>query len=304
MYQLSTDSRLGAALREERKRVGWTQAELAGRAGLSAKTVGLLERGSGSLGSWQAVLKVLGVEVAGRHLANGSGKTLGQRIRTLRRRRGLGYRKLARLVGVSPSTLVALERGGAGRLAALERVLVVLGAGAYLAPRGRPKSFYTHAGNSSTHQAWETPAALLKALASVFGRFDLDPCAARKSRNRVRARVHFTPEDDGLSLPWHGVVFVNPPYGRTLGLWVAKARREVEEGRVKTVVALLPARPDTAYWHEHVAGRAVVYFLRGRLRFSDGEQAAPFPSALVVWGAEPEIILALDRALPDAWRTR
>ena len=67
----------------------------------------------------------------------------------------------------------------------------------------------THAGNSSTHQAWETPAALLEALASVFKRFDLDPCAARRSRSRVRARVHFTHEDDGLTLPWHGVVFVN-----------------------------------------------------------------------------------------------
>ena len=127
---------------------------------------------------------------------------------------------------------------------------------------------------------------------------------ARKSRSHVRARVNFTHEDDGLTLPWHGVVFVNPPYGSTLGLWVAKARREVEEGRARTVVALLPARPDTAYWHEHVAGRAVVYFLRGRLRFSDGEQAAPFPSALVVYGATPEIILALDHALPTAWRTK
>lgn len=96
------------------------------------------------------------------------------------------------------------------------------------------------------------------------------------------ARVNFTHDDDGLTLPWHGVVFVNPPYGRTLGLWVAKTRQEVEEGRARTVVALLPARPDTTYWHQHVAGRAVVYFLRGRLRFSDGEQAAPFPSALVV----------------------
>ena len=137
----------------------------------------------------------------------------------------------------------------------------------------------------------------------MFGKFDLDPCAARKSRTRVRARVHFTEEDDGLSLPWHGVVFVNPPYGRTLGLWVAKAHHEVQEGRARTVVALLPARPDTAYWHKHVAGRATVYFLRGRLRFSDGEQSAPFPSALVVCGAAPETIPALDRALPDAWRT-
>ena len=64
-----------------------------------------------------------------------------------------------------------------GRLSTLERVLVVLGAGAYLAPRGQAQAFYTHAGNSSTNHAWETPAALLEALHAVFGRFDLDPCA-------------------------------------------------------------------------------------------------------------------------------
>ena len=213
-------------------------------------------------------------------------------------------RRPSRSVGVSKPTLGALERDGKGRLSTLQRVLVVLGAGPYLTPReGSAAAFYTHAGNSSTHQAWETPAELLQALSLVFKRFDLDPCTSRKSRSHVRARVSFTHEDDGLTLPWHGVVFVNPPYGRTLGLWVAKARREVEEGRARTVVALLPARPDTAYWHEHVAGRAVVYFLRGRLHFSDGEQAAPFPSALVVYGATPEIILALDHALPTAWRT-
>ena len=103
-------------------------------------------------------------------------------------------------------------------------------------------------------------------------------------------------------MAWHGTVFVNPPYGRGLAAWVAKARREVEEGRAKTVVALLPARPDTAYWHDHVAGRAAVYFLRGRLRFGDGEQGAPFPSALAVWGAGPETLSALDAALLGAWR--
>lgn len=70
------------------------------------------------------------------------------------------------------------------------------------------------------------------------------------------------------------------------------------------VIALLPARPDTNYWHEHIAGQAVVYFLKGRLRFGDGEQSAPFPSALVVWGADPETIAALDAALPEAWRAR
>jgi hypothetical protein len=99
-------------------------------------------------------------------------------------------------------------------------------------------------------------------------------------------------------------VFLNPPYGRTLGRWIAKARREVEAGHAKTAVALIPARPDTGYWHTHVAGRAVVYFLRGRLKFGGSEQGAPFPSALVVWGAGPETIDALDRTLAEAWRAK
>jgi site-specific DNA-methyltransferase (adenine-specific) len=93
----------------------------------------------------------------------------------------------------------------------------------------------------------------------------------------------------------------NGPFYRE-SLPYPKARREVELGHARTVVALLPARPDTTYWHEHVAGRAVVYFLKGRLRFGSGEQSAPFPSALAVWGADPVMLASLGVALPGAWR--
>ena len=72
----------------------------------------------------------------------------------------------------------------------------------------------------------------------------------------------------------------------------------------QTVVALVPARTDTRYWHDHIAGRAVVFFLRGRLAFGDGDQAAPFPSALALWGATGEQITRLEAALPDAWIVR
>ena len=144
-YQLLAGFSLGALLRKERKCACLTQAELARRAGLAERTVRLLEQSGGNLGSWYAVLRVLGLEVAGRHLPSGDGKSFGQPLATLRSRRGLGVRELAQSVGVSPSPLVALERDcGAGRLATLERVLVVLGAGAYLAPRGRSKAFYSH----------------------------------------------------------------------------------------------------------------------------------------------------------------
>ncbi len=65
------------------------------------------------------------------------------------------------------------------------------------------------------------------------------------------------------------------------------------------------ARPDTRYWHDHIAGRSVVFFLRGRLRFDGGgAQGAPFPSALAVWGASPETLDALDAVLREAWRVR
>lgn len=113
----------------------------------------------------------------------------------------------------------------------------------------------------------------------------------------VKARVRYTAEDDGLSLPWHGAAYVNPPYGRTLSAWVEKARREHDEGNARAVVLLIPARTDTAYWHDHVAS-ATAWFLRGRLKFNDGPQAAPFPSALVVWGATPEEVAALGEVVP------
>jgi phage N-6-adenine-methyltransferase len=297
---LPLQSGLGASLRHQRKSMGLTQAELAGRAGLSIPTIRLLESGRGNLDSWQAALDALGLEVTGRNIS--STGSLGHRLAELRRQRGLSQRELAKSAGVNQSTIVALERSGSGRLDVLERVGRILGAGLYLAAKGSGRAFYTHAGNSSNGQRWETPAELLSALYRVFGRFDLDPCSPRKTKPPVRARVHYTAEDDGLTLPWHGVVFLNPPYGRTLGRWIAKARHEVEAGNVKTAVALIPSRTDTTYWHAHVAGRAVVYFLRGRLRFSSSEQGAPFPSALVIWGAVPEIIKELDQALPDAWR--
>lgn len=277
-----------------------TQGDLAGQTGLSVPTIRLLESGRGNLESFHTVLARLGLVLEGRNLPAGS--SLGIRLALLRRHRGLSQRALADLVAVTQPTIGALERRGQGRLSTLDRVLTALGAGAYVGVLGQAKAFYTHAGNASTKQTWETPTAVLDALHAVFGRFDLDPCAPRKSRTRVKARVHLTHEDDGLQVAWHGVVFVNPPYGRTLAQWVAKARHEAESGRAKTVILLVPARPDTSYWHEHIAGKAAVFFLRGRLRFGDVAQSAPFPSALAIWGAATEILDALAVTLPGAWR--
>jgi phage N-6-adenine-methyltransferase len=91
----------------------------------------------------------------------------------------------------------------------------------------------------------------------------------------------FTVADDGLSQPWAGKVFMNPPYGRTLGLWMEKAYQASLDGAL--VVCLVPARVDTAWWQDY-ARRGYVHFLRGRLKFGAATNSAPFPSAIVIFG--------------------
>ena len=204
------------------------------------------------------MLHTLHLDIVGRNLPPGA--TIGERIITLRKRKGVSQRDLVKLVGVSQPTLIELERHATGRLQTLDRFLTILGAGAYLVPHGSTKAFYVHPGNSSTSANWETPQALLEPLYSMFGVFDLDPCSPTSNGHTapVRANVHYTEDDDGLSLPWFGTVYMNPPYGRSLSQWTAKAKAEVEQGNAEIVVGLLPARPDTSYWHRDIAGSASV----------------------------------------------
>ncbi len=292
---------LGQGLKKVRKSERLTQGRVAQRSGLSIPTVRQLERGHGNLSSFGKLLAALDLKLDGMSLP--PGETLGATVATLRRRRGISQRQISSLLAVTPQTIVALERYNTGRLDVLERALTVLGSGVYLVRNGTKKNFYTHAGNASVNHDWHTPRELLERLYRVFGEFDLDPCSPtrKKSTSPVRAKMRYTAEDDGLSLRWFGTVFLNPPYGRTLGQWTMKAKEEVAIGNASIVVALLPARTDTSYWHRDVARSARVFFLQGRLRFGDGRQAAPFPSALVVWGGSSKDISALEEVLLDAW---
>ena len=215
----------------------------------------------------------------------------------------MSQRALATLIETTQPTLITLEKHSRGRLQTLDRVLVALGTGAYLAPTGSAKAFYVHAGNSATSETWTTPKELLEPLYSVFGAFDLDPCSPTSDGRTtfVKARAYFTEADDGLSLPWFGTVYMNPPYGRSIHNWTAKAKAEVRQGNAKVVVGLLAARPDTRHWHRDIVGSASVLFLKGRLKFGNAEQVAPFPSCLVIWGGSDEVITALEAVLPEAW---
>lgn len=129
---------------------------------------------------------------------------------------------------------------------------------------------------------WETPWKFFRELDHEF-RFGHDVCAISEN---TKCEQFYSPEDDGLSQPWSGVCWMNPPYGRTIGLWVAKAFAESRRGA--TVVCLLPARTDTQWFHDYVMRASEIRLVRGRLKFGAAENSAPFPSAVVVFRPGPE----------------
>ncbi len=137
---------------------------------------------------------------------------------------------------------------------------------------------------SSASDQWATPPDFFRAIATEFGPFDLDACA---SVENAKCDRFFGIADNGLVQPWAGRVWMNPPYGRTIGLWMRKAWEESQRGAI--VVCLVPARTDTAWWHDYAA-KGTVRFIRGRLKFAGHHKDAPFPSALVIFNSQNEKI--------------
>lgn len=137
---------------------------------------------------------------------------------------------------------------------------------------------------SSRTDEWETPQDLFDALDREFG-FTLDVCALP---DNAKCPKYFTPKDNGLIQDWNRrgeVCWMNPPYGDEIKGWVRKAADTAAEGG--TVVCLLPARVDTAWWWDYCR-YGEVRFLRGRLRFGGGDNGAPFPSAVVIFRPQDE----------------
>lgn len=137
----------------------------------------------------------------------------------------------------------------------------------------------TEAMFSSKTDLYETPQDFFDQLDAEF-HFDLDVCALPEN---AKCKRYYTPEMDGLSQPWEGVCWCNPPYGREIRAWVRKARLASDSGN--TVVMLLPARTDTEWFHKYIykQDRVELRFVRRRLKFGGSKNSAPFPSMIVVF---------------------
>lgn len=132
---------------------------------------------------------------------------------------------------------------------------------------------------SSKTDLWATPQDFFNELDAEF-HFTLDVCALPEN---AKCEQFFIPEIDGLSQPWKGRVWCNPPYGREIGQWVRRAHLAVASGGAEVVVMLLPARTDTQWFHDYIYHKAEIRFIKGRLKFGNSKNPAPFPSMVVVF---------------------
>ena len=130
---------------------------------------------------------------------------------------------------------------------------------------------------SSKTDLWSTPQDFFDKYNKMY-KFETDVCALPSN---AKCNQFYTPENDGLKQNWKGICWMNPPYGRTIKEWVKKAYESSLNGA--TVVCLLPARTDTSWWHDYCI-KGQIEFIRGRLKFGNSKNSAPFPSAVVIFG--------------------
>jgi phage N-6-adenine-methyltransferase len=125
---------------------------------------------------------------------------------------------------------------------------------------------------------WYTPADIIGDVRKVLGAIDLDPASSDQAQRTVQAARYFTLNDDGLARPWHGNVWLNPPYAQPhIESFADKMIAEIVSGHVASAIMLTHNYTDTGWFHKLAAVSEAICFTKGRIRFEapDGTLAAP-----------------------------
>ena len=135
-----------------------------------------------------------------------------------------------------------------------------------------------------------TKRELWQPIAKRIGGFDLDPAAGCEPTPIAQTR--YTKADDGLSQPWFGNVWLNPPFSDK-GAWYQKLVREYQHGNVDRAVSLTNAGVDTNWFHEYTATADLLVLLNGRGWYAQ-RGTENFASILGVWNPTDKLDEYLD----------
>lgn len=283
-------------LKAARQSKGLSRAALAHALGVDAQTIKRLESGIGTMPTLISVMTMLDY-----HLSNlARGNDLPSQLRQRRMNLRLSLDEVARRAQISRATIAALEAGRGSVRSALR----VIDAIAPQARQRQPSRAHWTPDPRGDRDHQFTPPAFMEAVYEAFGEVDLDPCGHAESPVRAKRRILLNEGGDGLRDNWSGrLVFMNCPYSALLK-WLRRADEQWSNGNVETVVALVPARTDSAWFHERLIGIADIYMMKGRLRFltvqGRGNQA-PFPLMVVLFGAQRDQRDRFAELIPGFW---
>jgi phage N-6-adenine-methyltransferase len=125
---------------------------------------------------------------------------------------------------------------------------------------------------------WYTPTEYLDLVRAVLGEIDLDPASSEQAQTKIKALRYYTRQEDGLTQPWAGRVFLNPPYAQPLiAQFASKMVHEWQKGNIDAAIMLTHNYTDTTWFHEAASCANAIAFTKGRIRFvkADGTLAAP-----------------------------
>ena len=133
---------------------------------------------------------------------------------------------------------------------------------------------------------WYTPQYVFDALGTVF---DLDPCSPPLEIHATPAKQHYVlPNNDGLTDSWQGLVWLNPPYGKGINLWMHKLANH------NNGIALVPVTALSNKWFHEIENKlTAICFIKGRVNFKGmtNRNQAPHGSMLLAFGQMSKVIL-------------
>lgn len=153
--------------------------------------------------------------------------------------------------------------------------------------QAQPKAHVTH---NSGNNEWYTPSVFVDAARACLGEIDLDPASSPIANETVRAKQIFTAEQDGLKQPWHGRVWLNPPYAQPLIAQFAEAvASKYETGEIEEAIVLVNNATETAWFRRMLRAASAVCLPAGRIKFVDPEgkpSGAPLQGQAILYMGE------------------
>lgn len=152
-----------------------------------------------------------------------------------------------------------------------------------------------HVTFNSGNNEWYTPEKYIEMARAVLGEIELDPASSETANKTVKADCFYTEQDDGLSRPWYGKVWMNPPYGTDLiGKFTEKFADEYMAGSITEGIVLVNNATETAWFSYLVEAAAAVVFPHGRIRYYSPTKESNAPlqgQAFIYFGLNPEKFL-------------